>query len=222
MHTNRNILATFFDMDGIIIDSEPLWIQARNEIISQLNVKLPYHSMLPDTTGLRVDQTICMWYHLLPKNKPSEKEIIESIIIRVMTLIEEKKPLLPGVKFALKLCKEYNFKIGLVSASPLFMLKKILELFDLNSYFDLIISAEYLPYSKPHPQIYLDAASKVKVDPKKCVAIEDSIHGMIATKAALMRSIVIPPIEFNNDPRWCLANIKLDNLTKLTFLHLNG
>ncbi|PPI86815.1 hexitol phosphatase HxpB [Candidatus Pantoea edessiphila] len=222
MYPDKNIIAIFFDMDGIIIDSEPLWIQAKNDILSTLNITLPYHSKVADTIGLRIDQTVCMWYKSIPLNKPSKKEVIDFIITRAMELIEEKKPLLPGVEYALTLCKKYNLKIGLVSASPLYMLKRVLTLFNLNSYFDLIVSAESLPYSKPHPQIYLDAADQLFVKPQQCTSIEDSFNGMIATKAARMRSIVIPAVEYSNDPRWCLADVKLNNLTQLTFEHLNG
>ncbi|MXP50976.1 hexitol phosphatase HxpB [Pantoea sp. SoEX] len=220
MHT----LAVFFDMDGIIIDSEPLWSQAQNEVISELNIKLPYnYSKHPDSVGLRIDQTVNMWYKLLPLNinKPSQQDIMNLIITRAMALIKYKKPLFPGVESALKLCKECNLKVGLTSASPLCMLQMVLEIFNLNHYFDVIISGDFLPYSKPHPQIYLDAAIKLNIDPQKCIAIEDSINGMIATKAARMHSIVIPAIEYKNDPRWCLSNIKLENITQLTISHLN-
>ncbi|PPI88795.1 2-deoxyglucose-6-phosphatase [Candidatus Pantoea edessiphila] len=222
MYPERRILATFFDMDGIIIDSEPLWFQAKNEVLSKLNIDISCYTKLPNTIGLRIDQVICTWYELLPLNKPSKKEIIDMITTNVMILIEEKKPLLPGVKFALKLCKKYNFKIGLASASPLRMLERVLDIFNLTHYFDLIISSENLPYSKPHPQIYLDAATQFDINPQKCVAIEDSFNGMIAVKAARMRSIVIPAIEYHNDLVWSVADVKLKSLAQLTFAHLNG
>ncbi|MBK4775376.1 2-deoxyglucose-6-phosphatase [Candidatus Pantoea edessiphila] len=222
MYYNRDISAIFFDMDGIIIDSEPLWNQAQNEVLSKLDIKIPNTSKTPDSIGLRIDQSVLIWYKLLPKdsNRPSQKEIIDDIITRAMLLIEERKPLLPGVESALILCKTCNLKIGLASASPLFMLKRVLNTFGLSHYFDLVISAECLPYSKPHPQIYIDAAAQLNIIPQQCIAIEDSINGMIATKAALMNSIVIPAIEYQNDPRWCLANKKLRNLTQLTISHL--
>ena len=102
------------------------------------------------------------------------------------------------------------------------MLERVLALFDLRDHFDVLVSAEALPYSKPHPQVYLDAAARLDVDPLNCVTLEDSVNGMIATKAARMRSVVVPPAALREDPRWSLANVKLDDLTQLTAAHLLG
>ncbi|SUB17111.1 Phosphatase YniC [Pantoea agglomerans] len=112
----------------------------------------------PDTLGLRIDQTVRMWYETLPWHGPSQQEVTERIITRAMTLVDQTAPLLPGVETALQLCREQGLKIGLASASPLKMLEQVLEIFNLRPYFDVLASAEALPYSKPHPQVYLNAA----------------------------------------------------------------
>ncbi|RRQ74730.1 hexitol phosphatase HxpB, partial [Streptomyces griseofuscus] len=137
-------------------------------------------------------------------------------------LVEETRPLLPGVENALQLCQRSGLKIALASASPLFMLERVLEMFNIRSYFEILASAESLPYSKPHPQVYLDAAARLGVDPLNCVTLEDSFNGMVATKAARMRSIVVPDAEYAADPRWALADVKLTSLTELTGQHLLG
>lgn len=102
------------------------------------------------------------------------------------------------------------------------MLEKVLTMFDLRDSFDALASAEKLPYSKPHPQVYLDCAAKLGIDPLSCVALEDSVNGMIASKAARMRSIVVPAHENQDDPRFVLADVKLSSLTELTAVHLRG
>ncbi len=102
------------------------------------------------------------------------------------------------------------------------MLEQVLEIFNLRHYFDVLSSAEALPYSKPHPQVYLNAAASLGIDPLNCVTLEDSFNGMIATKAARMRSIVVPAAEHRDDPRWALADVRLDNLTQLSPTHLKG
>ncbi|MBK4764951.1 MAG: hexitol phosphatase HxpB [Pantoea sp. Brub] len=218
----KPIICVFFDMDGLLIDSEPLWIQAEKDILLKLNINYSLYESIPDTLGLRIDQTVAMWYEYYPWNTPSQQEVTKFIIDRTMLLIKQTKPLMPGVEFALKLCKTNKFKIGLVSASPLSMLEMVLKLFNLTCYFDLLMSAEYLLYSKPHPQIYLDAANKLNINPQNCVAIEDSLNGLIATKAARMRSIVVPSSKYYNDPRWSLANIQLKNLFQLQLDHILG
>jgi len=222
MPYHRPVLAALFDMDGLLIDSEPLWDQAEMDIFSTLDVDLSRRSEMPDTLGLRIDQTVRMWYDTLPWQGPSQQEVTQRIIARAMTLVDETRPLLPGVEAALELCREHNLKIGLASASPLAMLEQVLEIFNLRSYFDVLASAETLPYSKPHPQVYLNAAASLAIDPLNCVTLEDSFNGMIATKAARMRSIVVPAAEHRADPRWALADIKLESLTTLTLAHLRG
>ncbi|MDF4192154.1 HAD-IA family hydrolase, partial [Ligilactobacillus salivarius] len=107
--------------------------------------------------------------------------LLERVIARAISLVEETRPLLPGVREAVALCKEQGLLVGLASASPLHMLEKVLTMFDLRDSFDALASAEKLPYSKPHPQVYLDCAAKLGVDPLTCVALEDSVNGMIAT-----------------------------------------
>ncbi|ELY4375896.1 hexitol phosphatase HxpB [Cronobacter sakazakii] len=222
MSSPRQILAAIFDMDGLLIDSEPLWDQAELEVMATLGVDTSRRHELPDTLGLRIDLVVALWFAQQPWNGPSLDEVTQRIITRAMTLVEEKCPLLPGVADAIALCKAQGLKVGLASASPLRMLERVLTLFDLREQFDALASAEHLPYSKPHPQVYLDAAAKLGVDPLCCVTLEDSVNGMVATKAARMRSIVVPAEENRSDARWALANVRLNSLTELEPWHLKG
>ena len=222
MSTPRQILAAIFDMDGLLIDSEPLWDRAELEVISSLGVDITRRHEMPDTLGLRIDMVVDLWYAMQPWSGPSKQEVTERIIQRTISLVEEKRPLLPGVREALALCKAEGLKVGLASASPLYMLEKVLSLFELSDYFDALASAQTLPYSKPHPQVYLDCAAKLGVDPLTCVALEDSVNGMIAAKAARMRAIVVPAEENRQDPRYALANVRLESLERLTAQDLRG
>ena len=222
MSTPRQILAAIFDMDGLLVDSEPLWDQAELDVIASLGVDISRRHELPDTLGLRIDMVVDLWFAQQPWNGPSRQEVTESIITRAIALVEETKPLLPGVREAVALCKSQGIKVGLASASPLHMLEKVLTMFDLRDDFDALASAEKLPYSKPHPQVYLDCAAKLGIAPLNCVALEDSVNGMIASKAARMRSIVVPAHENQDDPRFVLADVKLTSLTELTAAHLRG
>lgn len=222
MSYSRPVLAAIFDMDGLLIDSEPLWERAELDVFATLDVDLSRRSEMPDTVGLRIDQVVRMWYETLPWIGPSQEEVTQRILTRALTLIEETRPLLPGVELALKLCQAEGLKIGLASASPLFMQEKVLTMFGLRHYFEVLASAESLPYSKPHPQVYLDAAARLGIDPLNCVTLEDSVNGMIATKAARMRSIVVPAAIYADDARWALADVKLTSLTELGSKHLLG
>lgn len=222
MTAQRQILAAIFDMDGLLIDSEPLWDRAELDVIAGLGVDITRRNELPDTLGLRIDMVVELWFAQQPWNGPDKAEVTARIISRAISLVEEKRPLLPGVREAIALCKAQGLKVGVASASPLHMLEKVLNLFDLRDQFDALASAESLPYSKPHPQVYLDCAAKLGVSPLTCVALEDSVNGMIASKAARMRSIVVPEHENVADPRYALADVKLTSLEQLTATHLRG
>ena len=222
MSAKRHILAAIFDMDGLLIDSEPLWDRAELEVLESLGVDISRRDELPDLLGLRIDLVVDLWFAQQPWSGPDRTEVTACIIRRAIQLVEESRPLLPGVREAVALCKAQGLKIGLASASPLHMLEKVLEMFALRDQFDALASAEHLPYSKPHPQVYLDCADKLGVDPKSCVALEDSVNGMIASKAARMRSIVVPEEENSRDPRFVLADVKLVSLVQLTAADLRG
>ncbi|EHJ3329845.1 hexitol phosphatase HxpB [Salmonella enterica] len=211
MSTPRQILAAIFDMDGLLIDSEPLWDRAELDVMASLGVDITRRHELPDTLGLRIDMVVDLWFAQQPWSGPDRQEVTNRVIARA-----------PGVREAVALCKAQGLLVGLASASPLHMLEKVLTMFELRDSFDALASAEKLPYSKPHPQVYLDCAAKLGVDPLTCVALEDSVNGLIAAKAARMRAIVVPAEENQHDPRFALANVKLNSLTELTAAHLLG
>ncbi|BDH46188.1 2-deoxyglucose-6-phosphatase [Salmonella enterica subsp. enterica serovar Choleraesuis] len=216
------IRAALFDMDGLLIDSEPLWDQAEIEVIESLGVDVSRRNELPDMLGLRIDLVVDLWYNQQPWQGVTRAEATSRIIERTMTLVAEQRPLLPGVKHAVELCQSLDLKIGLASASPLRMLEMVLEIFNLRDAFSVLSSAESLPFSKPHPQVYLNAASQLGISPLSCTTLEDSVNGMIATRAARMRSLVVPAAENQADPRWVLAHQKLESLEQLNATHLLG
>ena len=212
MSAKRRIEAAIFDMDGLLIDSEPLWDQAEVEVMESLGVDTRRRDELPDLLGLRIDLVVDLWYAQQPWHGVDRAEATARIIRRAIELVEASRPLLPGVREAVALCKAQGLKVGLASASPLMMLEKVLDMFELRDQFDALASAEHLPCSKPHPQVYLNCAA----------ALEDSVNGMIASKAARMRSIVVPEAENSRDPRFALADVKLPSLLALTAENLLG
>ena len=98
MSTPRQILAAIFDMDGLLIDSEPLWDRAELDVMASLGVDISRRNELPDTLGLRIDMVVDLWYARQPWNGPSRQEVVERVIARAISLVEETRPLLPGVK----------------------------------------------------------------------------------------------------------------------------
>ncbi len=117
-------------------------IRAELDVMASLGVDISRRNELPDTLGLRIDMVVDLWYARQPWNGPSRQEVVERVIARAISLVEETRPLLPGVREAVALCKEQGLLVGLASASPLHMLEKVLTMFDLRDSFDALASAE--------------------------------------------------------------------------------
>lgn len=134
MSAKRRIEAAIFDMDGLLIDSEPLWDQAEVEVMESLGVDTRRRDELPDLLGLRIDLVVDLWYAQQPWHGVDRAEATARIIRRAIELVEASRPLLPGVREAVALCKAQGLKVGLASASPLMMLEKVLNMFELRDH----------------------------------------------------------------------------------------
>lgn len=117
MSARRQIHAAIFDMDGLLIDSEPLWDKAELEVMASLGVDIRRRHEMPDILGLRIDLVVDLWFAQQPWKGPDRAEVTARIINRAIQLVEEARPLLPGARQAVALCKAQGLKIGLASAS---------------------------------------------------------------------------------------------------------
>ena len=206
----RNIEAVIFDMDGLIIDSEPLWRKAEIQAFKDIGFHFS-EEMCIQTMGMRIDEVVHYWWKKLKWEKPSEKDVIDSIQSKMIDLIQKDGTLLPGVLDALKLLKEKNIPIALASSSAMILIKAVIESLDIKDYFNVIHSAEKEPAGKPDPAVFLTAARMLEIEAKKCLVLEDSKAGMEAGLNANMKTIVIP--EFGTSPNWVLkANKKLNSM----------
>lgn len=210
-----------FDMDGLLIDSEPLWGEAAEEILSRFKVKLTteqYHMH----TGLRTREFLTWWfaYFQIPATHIEQAE--NDLVDLVMYKIGQNPRFMPGVANILAFFRERNFNIGLASSSPMRMIDFVENLGHLTGCFQVKTSAEFLAYGKPHPQVYLDCAAQLGVSPLQCIAFEDSFNGMIAAKAARMKCVVVPAHEQQKQSRWHAADLKLSSLANFNDLLLDG
>jgi sugar-phosphatase len=206
----RNIKAVIFDMDGLIIDSEPLWRKAEIQAFKDIGFHFS-EEMCIQTMGMRIDEVVHYWWGKLKWENPSEKDVIDSIQSKMIDLIQKNGALLPGVLDALKLLKEKNIPIALASSSAMILIKTVVESLDIKDYFNVIHSAEKEPAGKPDPAVFLTAARMLEIEAKKCLVLEDSKAGMEAGLNANMKTIVIP--EFGTSPNWVLkANKKLNSM----------
>jgi sugar-phosphatase len=206
------ITTAIFDMDGLLIDSEPLWYEAALESLSKFNIHIndeEYYS----STGLRTKEFLEYWL-----GKFTETDITNRVIQKVF----EKGEMMQGVENAIQLVQEHQLKIGLASSSPLSLINAVLEKTGLTQVFTVTCSAEHLPYGKPHPQVFIDCAQALGSKPVECICLEDSFNGLLAAKAARMKCIVVPHPDHLQAEKWKLADLTLSSLEKLSATDLSA
>ncbi|MCP4291651.1 MAG: hexitol phosphatase HxpB [bacterium] len=183
--------AHIFDMDGLLIDSEPLWRIAEIKVLNQLGVGLT-DEMCKQTMGLRLDEMVAYWAERFPWSGPSEEEVGSQILAEVMELVSSEGQPMSGARRLLNHLKESGETIALASSSPSVLIQAVLKKLEFEEYFSEVCSAEYEKFGKPHPGVYLKTASNLKANPKHCLAYEDSINGARSALAAGMSVVAIP------------------------------
>ena len=209
-----------FDMDGLLIDSEPFWQEAGMETLREFNVTLSpiqYHH----TTGLRTPEWLDYWFGFFGIDKQGIPAATEALHANVFEKIRAEANPMPGVREILDFFKTKRFRIGLATSSPLSLATIVTDKLQIGGYFDAVTSAGDLPYGKPHPQVYMDCAAALGAGPLECIAFEDSFNGMIAAKAARMKCVVVPVAEQYGLPKWGAADLKLHSLIEFTHAHLD-
>jgi HAD superfamily hydrolase (TIGR01509 family) len=203
--------AVLFDMDGVLIDSEPLWKVAMHEVFTNLGSKLTKEDF-QKTVGLRLDEVIAFWHHHEGWNEAAPREIEWNIVHRMCELIRQNPHPLVGVNETLSYLSSQNKKIGLATSSYELLIDTVVKELKIAEYFDVTHSAEKEAYGKPHPAVYLSAANKLNISPQKCLVIEDSLNGIISAKAARMKVVCIPEKSHFPEPKLVLADYQFDTM----------
>ncbi|HEY4110311.1 hexitol phosphatase HxpB [Puia sp.] len=208
-----------FDMDGLLIDSEPCWQEAGMETLLEFKVTLSqvqYHH----TTGLRTREWLDYWFSQFGIGKEGIPAAEAALHRNVIGKIKANAAPMPGVKPIIDFFKTRGFHIGLATSSPLSLVQVVVDKLGIGNCFEAIASAEHLPYGKPHPQVYMDCAEALSVNPLHCLAFEDSFNGLIAAKAARMKCVVVPVNDQAHLPKWGAADLQLGSLLEFTEQHL--
>lgn len=209
-----------FDIDGLLIDSEPLWNEAAADVLRDYNVNLT-QDQYRTTTGLRTKEFVQWWFGKfnLPEEEFARAE--KKIVYSVLDKIERRGKVMPGVPYILDFFAKKQFRIGLATSSPPALITLVKRLLNIEKYIQAATSAESLPYGKPHPQVYLDCAAALNSKPSECICFEDSFNGLIAAKAARMKCVVVPEALHAKEERWGAADLKLSSLQNFGELHFN-
>lgn len=187
-------------MDGVLIDSEPLWKIAMEEAFQSVGCNITRKDF-QKTVGLRIDEVIRYWYEERGWENLTCEELEALIVQKMVELIRQNGTPLPGVVETVIYLKENGYKVGLGTSSYRVLIDTVLEELALAEAFDFTHSAEDEMFGKPHPAVYLTVASRLEVDPSKCLVIEDSFNGVVAGLAAKMKVICIPEKSHHPDPR---------------------
>lgn len=187
-----NIEAVIFDMDGVLIDSEPFWANAENSIFSDLGVKLPSELRLK-TRSMTTLEVTKFWFDHSPWEGKTLGQVESEVIENVEDQIKELGSEITGVTELLKILRSEDFKIGLATNAPSRIIPIVLNKLKIENYFDAIASSESEIKGKPSPDVYLSVAHLLKIPPSKCLAIEDSDSGLKAAIAAGMKTIGLRP-----------------------------
>lgn len=202
--------AFIFDMDGVIIDSEPLWRRAMVKVFNTGGLPVSAEDCA-QTTGMRIDEVISIWNKKHPFTD-NELQVQLDIEEELCALIRTEGKAMPGFMEAVDLIKKENKKIGLATSSSNTLLNCVLGSLNVHDFFHHAQSAQDLKYGKPHPEVFLLSAQALGVPTNRCVVFEDSVNGIISAKAAGMKVIGVPEAHNRDNPRFSIADLILHSL----------
>ena len=213
------IKAVIFDMDGLLINSEPFWQESETKVFNSLGIKTN-KAMFEKFMGKRIDEVVDVMWEMQQWNGKSKEQVVIEIVDNVIELVREKGEAIPGVLDTLNSFQKSSYKIGLASSSKLRIIEAVLDKLAIKSYFEVVHSAEFEEYGKPHPQTFISAAKMLNVKPNDCLVFEDSLNGVISALAANMKCIAIPEQEATNLNKFIIADKTLSSLEEFSISDL--
>jgi HAD superfamily hydrolase (TIGR01509 family) len=208
------IEAVVFDLDGVLLDSEEIWDRAREELARERGGR--WHDRAQrDMMGMSSTEWSRYMADVIGLPEPPE-EINREVVRRLTELYREELPAIPGAREAVERLAA-RWPLGLASSSNRELIDLALELLGVEHLFTATVSSEEVAHGKPAPDVYLEAARRLDVDPTTAAAVEDSHNGILSAKAAGMRVIAIPNAHFPPDgDALAVADVVLDSLAELT------
>ena len=208
------ITAVVLDMDGVLIDSEQLWDEVREQLARERGGGW-HERAQADMMGMSSTEWSRYMHDVIGLAEPPE-EINREVVRRLLARYRESLPLMPGAVEAVERLA-VRWPLGLASSSNREVIDTVLELAGIAHLFRATVSSEEVEHGKPAPDVYLEAARLLGIDPTSCAAVEDSANGIRSARAAGMRVIAIP------NPRYppsqdvlALADVVLHSLDELT------
>jgi HAD superfamily hydrolase (TIGR01509 family) len=209
-----SVEAVVFDLDGVIVDSEPIWDEVRERYTLERGGRYDDKAQRA-MMGMSSTEWSRYIHDELGVNVPPVQ--INADVVELMAArYREHLPLIPGAREGVERMA-CSFPCGLASSSNRRLIDEVLELGELAEFFRATVSSEEVPRGKPAPDVYLEAARRLGVAPEGCAAIEDSHAGIRSAKAAGMRVVAIPNPHYPPDEEALVAaDVALGSITDLT------
>ena len=206
-----NIEAVIFDLDGLIVDSEPIQWRAMNIALQPLGIQITESEWIEMVGRKTIDNLKSLkkkhgFEKSLTEIEEAKNEAYRKIIMT------ELKPM-PGLTHALNVCGKRQLRMAVASSSVHTDIEVILQSLGLLDEFEVIISGDQVEEGKPHPEIFLGAARLLGIEPAHCLALEDTTYGVAAAKAAGMYCIAVPN-RFTANQGFDQADLVLDSLAQ--------
>jgi HAD superfamily hydrolase (TIGR01509 family) len=189
--------AVVFDLDGVLIDSEPEWEQVRRQFVLENGGRWP-----EEAQSRLMGMSTAEWAHYLSQDlrvRRPDAEVADAVIDRMAERYQRRLPLMPGALEAVDRLRRH-WQLGLASSSPRRLIDLFLNLSGRADAFRVTVSADEVTRGKPAPDVYLAAAEGLEVAPGRCLAVEDSTNGVRAALAAGLRCAVVPRAQYPVDP----------------------
>jgi len=208
------IKAVVFDLDGVLVDSEPVWEQVRRGLVAERG-----GHWAPDAQRRIMGMSTPEWARYLSGDLgvglPPD-EVAALVIDRMVARYREQVPFMDGAVDAVHRCAA-RWPLGLASSSPPRLIKTVLQSAGLRSCFRVVMSTEQVAHGKPAPDVYLAVTAELGCPPPDCAAVEDSSNGLRSAAAAGLRVIAIPQPRYPPDPdALTQASLVLPNLAELS------
>jgi HAD superfamily hydrolase (TIGR01509 family) len=206
--------AVVFDLDGVLLDSEQVWDEAREQLAKARGGR--WHPQAQrEMMGMSSTEWSRYMHETIGLPEPPD-EINREVVDRLAAIYHEHLPAIPGAKEAVERLAA-RWPLGLASSSNRELIDLALELLGVNHLFAATASSEEVAHGKPAPDVYVEAARRLGVEPTRAAAVEDSNNGILAAKAAGMRVLAIPNRHFPPAPEALeQADVVLDSLAELT------
>jgi HAD superfamily hydrolase (TIGR01509 family) len=184
------ILAVVFDMDGVLVDTEHLWDEVREELTTEWGGRYT-----PEAQEAMMGMSSLEWSRYLHETvglREPPETINAEVVRRMLARYEVELPVVPGAVEAVRRLDGEGFRLAVASSSNRELIDAVLRRIELAALFEATVSSEVVARGKPAPDVYVEAARRLDVAPEKCAAIEDSASGIRAARAAGMRVVAYP------------------------------